>query len=77
MTPPPSKDEIGFGLDDEYEHALDGATEEDLVDLAAILGLHGMLNQTQYQAAYGDKKDHTDGESVKQTRFQSKLKNIK
>ncbi|OQV24538.1 Tropomodulin [Hypsibius exemplaris] len=70
VTPPPSKDDIGFGVDDEYEQALDGATEEDLVDLAAILGLHGMLNQTQYQAAYETVKGDGDGDGEKkQTKF--------
>ena len=59
-------------MDDEYEKALDGATEEDLVDLAAILGLHGMLNQTQYHTAYEAVKGENVSESApKQTKFQS------
>ncbi|XP_055332694.1 tropomodulin-like isoform X2 [Paramacrobiotus metropolitanus] len=69
ITPPPSKDDIGFNVDDEYEKALDDATEEDLVDLAAILGLHGMLNQTQYHAAFDDIQK--GGVAPKQTKFQS------
>ena len=61
-------------MDDEYEKALDDATEEDLVDLAAILGLHGMLNQTQYQAAYETVKGDVDASGEKkQTKFHSKI----
>ncbi|ELU14605.1 hypothetical protein CAPTEDRAFT_226991 [Capitella teleta] len=36
----------------EWDEVLRGATEEELVDLAAILGFHGMLNQVQYHQAF-------------------------
>ncbi|XP_071497533.1 tropomodulin-1-like [Diadema antillarum] len=36
---------------EEWEKELDHATEEDLVELAGILGLHGMLDQEQYDAS--------------------------
>ena len=32
------------------------ASEEELVDLAAVLGFHGMLNQTQYYAGLDNVK---------------------
>ncbi|XP_021354550.1 tropomodulin-1-like isoform X2 [Mizuhopecten yessoensis] len=35
----------------EWDDILSEATEEELVDLAAVLGFHGMLNQTQYYAS--------------------------
>ncbi|XP_033099968.1 tropomodulin-3-like isoform X1 [Anneissia japonica] len=44
-------DEIEVQGDAEMEEALKDATEEDLVELAGILGLHSMLNQDQYYAA--------------------------
>ncbi|XP_071941659.1 tropomodulin-3-like isoform X2 [Antedon mediterranea] len=54
-TPDPIKNgnanEIEVHGDAEMEDALTGATEEDLVELAGILGLHSMLNQDQYYAA--------------------------
>ncbi|GAU94139.1 hypothetical protein RvY_05966-2 [Ramazzottius varieornatus] len=73
ITPPPTKDDIGLELDEEYEKALDDASEEDLVDLAAILGLHGMLNQTQYQAAYEDpeKRSNNNGLPKGSGKFQA------
>lgn len=36
----------------EWDEVLRNATEEELVDLAAILGFHGMLNQVQYHKAF-------------------------
>ncbi|XP_038076575.1 tropomodulin-3-like isoform X2 [Patiria miniata] len=45
------KTEENVKLDPEWEHALEEATEEDLVNLAGILGLHGMLNQEQFEAS--------------------------
>ncbi|XP_045031651.1 tropomodulin isoform X3 [Daphnia magna] len=42
---------VSFNLEDEYEQALGTATEEELVDLAAILGFHSMMNQDQYHAS--------------------------
>lgn len=47
---------IALDIGDEYEHALDAASEEELVDLAAILGLHSMMNQDQYYASVTNKK---------------------
>lgn len=44
-------DGVSFSLDEEYEQALGTATEEELVDLAAILGFHSMMNQDQYHAS--------------------------
>nr|CAG4644101.1 EOG090X093U [Lepidurus arcticus] len=50
--PPARQDEgVSYDLGDEYEQALSGATEEELVDLAAILGFHSMMNQEQYHAS--------------------------
>ncbi|CAL1300198.1 unnamed protein product [Larinioides sclopetarius] len=43
--------DIELDLDDEYEQALGTAEEAELVDLAAILGLHSMLNQDQFHAS--------------------------
>jgi len=53
LPPPPQRDDDGvsFNLDEEYEQALGTATEEELVDLAAILGFHSMMNQDQYHAS--------------------------
>ncbi|XP_021967405.1 tropomodulin isoform X4 [Folsomia candida] len=45
------EEEIAIDLGDEYEHALTKASEEELVDLAAILGFHSMMNQEQYNNA--------------------------
>lgn len=39
-------------VDTEWDEVLATATEEELVDLAAILGFHGMLNQVQYHNAF-------------------------
>ncbi|XP_065321641.1 uncharacterized protein LOC135929078 isoform X2 [Gordionus sp. m RMFG-2023] len=39
---------ISIDLPDEYEHALEDASEADLVDIAGILELHSLVNQTQY-----------------------------
>jgi len=44
-------------IDTEWDEVLAQATEEELVDLAAILGFHGMLNQTQYHQAFVDNDD--------------------
>lgn len=38
-------------LGDEYETALTKATQEEIIDLAAILGFHSMMNQDQYHAS--------------------------
>lgn len=51
--PKPKSDDLQIELDlgDEYDDALHGASEHELVDLAAILGLHSMLNQDQYHSS--------------------------
>nr|CAG4651967.1 EOG090X093U [Triops cancriformis] len=55
--PPARQDDgVSFDLGDEYEQALSGATEEELVDLAAILGFHSMMNQEQYHASLLNKE---------------------
>lgn len=40
----------------EWDDVLKQASEEELVDLAAVLGFHGMLNQTQYYASENNEK---------------------
>ncbi|XP_014271012.1 tropomodulin-1 isoform X3 [Halyomorpha halys] len=54
--PPPLKmqeaeEQIAIDLGDEYEQALSDATQEEIIDLAAILGFHSMMNQDQYHAS--------------------------
>lgn len=49
-------EQIALDLDDEYETALTDATENELVDLAAVLGFHSMMNQDQYHASLLGKK---------------------
>lgn len=51
--PKPKSDDmrIELDIDDEYEEALTTADETELVDLAAILGLHSMLNQDQFHSS--------------------------
>ncbi|PIK38419.1 putative tropomodulin-1-like, partial [Apostichopus japonicus] len=41
-------------IGEEWETALEDATEEDLVQLAGILGIHSMLNQDQLNAAIAE-----------------------
>lgn len=38
-------------MGEEYEQALHDATQEEIIDLAAILGFHSMMNQDQYHAS--------------------------
>ncbi|XP_030371484.1 tropomodulin isoform X2 [Scaptodrosophila lebanonensis] len=45
------EEQIAIDLGDEYEHALNDATQEEIIDLAAILGFHSMMNQDQYHAS--------------------------
>lgn len=45
------EEEIRIDLGDEYEAALSTASEDEIVDLAAILGFHSMMNQDQYHAS--------------------------
>jgi tropomodulin len=44
-------EQIAIDLGEEYEHALSDATQEEIIDLAAILGFHQMMNQDQYHAS--------------------------
>jgi len=44
-------------LETEWDDVLAQATEEELVDLAAVLGFHGMLNQPQYHHAFVEGKE--------------------
>jgi len=48
----------------EWDEVLKNASEKELVDLAAILGFHGMLNQVQYHKAFvsGDADDDDEDE---------------
>lgn len=49
-------------VETEWDEVLANATEEELVDLAAILGFHGMLNQVQYHQAFVEEKDKEQAE---------------
>ncbi|XP_063707090.1 tropomodulin-1 isoform X2 [Culicoides brevitarsis] len=57
VPPPPEEkyqkadEQIAIDLGDEYETALSNATQEEIIDLAAILGFHSMMNQDQYHAS--------------------------
>ncbi|CAG5016201.1 unnamed protein product [Parnassius apollo] len=57
IPPPPTEkvrdaeEQITIDLGDEYEQALNTATQEEIIDLAAILGFHSMMNQDQYHAS--------------------------
>lgn len=57
IPPPPdqkyidAEEQIAIDLGDEYETALSDATQEEIIDLAAILGFHQMMNQDQYHAS--------------------------
>ena len=42
-------------MGEEAEKALKGATTNDIIDLAGVLGLHSMMNQEQYHSAQSDK----------------------
>jgi len=48
----------GSDLKTDFDDILNQATEEELVDLAAALGFHAMLNQDQYNASMTDKPVH-------------------
>lgn len=54
-TPPPqearmqaAEEQIAIDLGDEYEQALTDATQEEIIDLAAILGFHQMVMTVIY-----------------------------
>ncbi|KAL7632675.1 UNVERIFIED_CONTAM: hypothetical protein RMT77_017000 [Armadillidium vulgare] len=56
--PPPQTEEnddqaqqVEVDLDEEFEAVLNTASEDEIVDLAAILGFHSMMNQDQYHAS--------------------------
>lgn len=63
----PKKEEIKpFDDDDEtvsteWDEVLANATEAEIVDLAAILGFYGMLNQVQYHSAFVSGGKASDG----------------
>ncbi|XP_076287487.1 tropomodulin isoform X4 [Lasioglossum baleicum] len=44
-------EQIAIDLGEEYEQALSNASQEEIIDLAAILGFHSMMNQDQYHAS--------------------------
>lgn len=46
-----AEEDVALDLGDEYETALSKATQEEIIDLAAILGFHSMMNQDQYHAS--------------------------
>jgi tropomodulin len=52
----PKTEEEEKHLETEWDDILTAASEEELVDLAAVLGFHGMLNQTQYYAGLDNMK---------------------
>ncbi|XP_068223363.1 tropomodulin-1 isoform X5 [Palaemon carinicauda] len=43
--------EVEIDLDEEIQAVLDSATEDEIVDLAAVLGFHSMMSQEQYHAS--------------------------
>ncbi|XP_018015651.1 tropomodulin isoform X2 [Hyalella azteca] len=47
----PTIDQVEVDLDEEFNSVLEIATEDEIVDLAAILGFHSMMNQDQYHAS--------------------------
>ncbi|GAA27593.2 Tropomodulin [Clonorchis sinensis] len=50
--------DMGFDVefDQEVNEALENATEDELVDLAAVLGFTGMMNQVQFYASLENRK---------------------
>lgn len=46
-----AEEQIAIDMGEEYEQALTDATQEEIIDLAAILGFHQMMNQDQYHAS--------------------------
>ncbi|CAE1178064.1 TMOD [Acanthosepion pharaonis] len=54
--PPKIESVVEEEIQTEWDDILSKATEEELVDLAAVLGFHGMLNQVQYNASIEDKE---------------------
>jgi len=64
VPPPPPEPEaqedniegVEIDLDDEFNSVLEIATEDEIVDLAAVLGFHSMMNQDQYHASLLNKE---------------------
>ncbi|XP_013408538.1 tropomodulin-1 [Lingula anatina] len=52
----PKKIDPNDEIETEFDDILRSATEEELVDLAAVLGFHSLLNQVQYTASMEDRK---------------------
>lgn len=65
--------DVEIELDEELEEALKDASEKDLVDLAAFMGMHGVLNQVQYHNAHSQ-KGREDLERIGGTSFGSVVK---
>lgn len=55
--------DMGFDVefDEEVNKALENATEDELVDLAAVLGFTGMLNQVQFHASMENRRLESGG----------------
>ncbi|XP_055865957.1 tropomodulin-1-like [Biomphalaria glabrata] len=53
--------EDDVAVETEWDEILTAASEEELVDLAAVLGFHSMLTQTQYYASLEDRPLHEGG----------------
>jgi len=56
-----ANDDEGTATETEWDEILTAASEEELVDLAAVLGFHSMLTQTQYYASLEDRVIHEGG----------------
>ena len=52
--------ELDIDLGEDVELALSSATNDEIVDLAGIMGLHSMMNQDQYHASQSDKAPKPD-----------------
>uniref|UniRef100_A0A2P2I4M2 Tropomodulin-like n=1 Tax=Hirondellea gigas TaxID=1518452 RepID=A0A2P2I4M2_9CRUS len=52
----PDANQVEVDLDEEFNSVLEIATEDEIVDLAAILGFHSMMNQDQYHASLLNKE---------------------
>lgn len=52
----PEANQVEVDLDEEFNSVLEIATEDEIVDLAAILGFHSMMNQDQYHASLLNKE---------------------
>jgi len=52
----PEQNQLEIDMDDEFTQVLSTATEDEIVDLAAVLGFHSMMNQDQYHASLLNKE---------------------